>query len=484
MRHLYLLLLVALITASSTTLNAQLEEGGWAPPFRMTDIEGNEYRLYDYVAEGKAVIIYLSATWCYPCWEQHQSGVLHEVWETYGPNGTDEIMIFFIEADPNTGYEQLVGLEGPSQGNWVNGTPYPIIDASDWQLANAYDLNFFPTVTLVCPDMRVKVPNMWSNVANWTVDYVVNTALSCEGTTPLVNDVAIHSYDIYGTDCYTGQLDYQLFNGGSETMTDATINLLKDGEIMDTYAWSGELTYGEEVTLSFEEIDLEEGNNEFTIALAGSDTDDSNDQIDLPFEKAFTTVKDITVYATMDENAEDDNTRWWIENEAGEVVAESEPFTNYEYAETTVSLSEDGCYNFLVSDDGEDGIGEGGFILASDDSGVLIYDGGAFGSMDETLFFASGSVNATSATDRIFRLTAQPNPTHSTTMLELELEATTTLQIECLNATGQVVQRLNPGTLFSGFHQIPLDLGAYPAGLYFVRAVGVDVAATLRVNKI
>ena len=48
----------------------------------------------------------------------------------YGPNGTinQNVVVIAIEFDPNNGLNELNGISGSTQGNWVSGTTYPIIN--------------------------------------------------------------------------------------------------------------------------------------------------------------------------------------------------------------------------------------------------------------------------------------------------------------------------------------------------------------------
>ena len=82
--------------------NAQLSVNSIAPNWTLTDIDGNSHTLYDYLDEGKTVVIDFSTTWCGPCWNYHQSHALKDVYNSYGPNGTDEMMVFWIEGDLET----------------------------------------------------------------------------------------------------------------------------------------------------------------------------------------------------------------------------------------------------------------------------------------------------------------------------------------------------------------------------------------------
>jgi len=55
------------------------------------------------------VIIDLFATWCGPCYFLHTNHVLKNLWEAYGPEGTDQLVIFTIEGDAATTHADLLG---------------------------------------------------------------------------------------------------------------------------------------------------------------------------------------------------------------------------------------------------------------------------------------------------------------------------------------------------------------------------------------
>lgn len=142
-----------LLVGSSLSLQAQLPEGTIATDFNVRDINGNQHHLYSYLNQGKTVILDFSAAWCPLCWTYHNSKALSDFYTLYGPDGSDDAMVLFIERDEQMGIEDLRGNTNATVGDWITGTPYPIIDTS---VMNAdYQPNALPTIYGVHPDRRV-----------------------------------------------------------------------------------------------------------------------------------------------------------------------------------------------------------------------------------------------------------------------------------------------------------------------------------------
>jgi len=122
--------------------------------FTAKDIQGNTHNLFDILSTGKHVLLDVSATWCGPCWSFKQSGVMEDYMDKYGPEGTNDAMVFFIEGDATTGMADLLGNTSNSQGDWVTGANYPIIDNA--AIGTLFDVSSFPTLIVVCPDRSIK----------------------------------------------------------------------------------------------------------------------------------------------------------------------------------------------------------------------------------------------------------------------------------------------------------------------------------------
>lgn len=141
------------------TLQSRAQISGEAPDWTLTDINGTSHHLYNYLGQGKTVFLDVSATWCTPCWEFHTSHALHDVYDSLGPAGTNKVMVFHIEADPQTTLDDLYGLTSTTKGNWVAGTPYPIINPGPAQtdsFANSYAISYYPIIYMICPDRTIR----------------------------------------------------------------------------------------------------------------------------------------------------------------------------------------------------------------------------------------------------------------------------------------------------------------------------------------
>jgi len=205
MKKQLLLLLLAFLSWGS--VQAQIPDGSIAPDFNATDLNGNSYNLYTLLEQGKTVFLDISATWCGPCWNYHNSHALKDIWDEYGPDGTNEAFVFFAEGDASTNLNCLygpAGCVGGTQGNWVAGTPYPIIHQQGPSIASAYQINYYPSIFIICPyDKKVyetgQLPasSLWNmrndKCAPPAIDIIVNNVntIKCYGANTGAIDISV-----------------------------------------------------------------------------------------------------------------------------------------------------------------------------------------------------------------------------------------------------------------------------------------------------
>src|SRR5690606_14033194 len=94
--------LLSLCLLAFAGANAQMANNSVAPNFTAQDLNGNTHTLSTYLNQGKDILLNISATWCGPCWNYHNTHALADFYDAYGPNGSDEAMVLYVEGDNST----------------------------------------------------------------------------------------------------------------------------------------------------------------------------------------------------------------------------------------------------------------------------------------------------------------------------------------------------------------------------------------------
>lgn len=354
--------LLSLLLFSGLAAFAQLPNGSAAPDFTVTDLNGNTHTLSEYLAAGKTVIIDISATWCLPCWNYKNSHKLADLYESYGGGGSEEVVIIFVEGDPSTTIEDLYGTGGNTQGNWVDGSPYAIVDSAE--IADLYQIAYFPTLYRICPAGTTFELSSTSSLT--ALRNGINN--NCGVMTGVQNHANLTADDLRFCEP-TGSFTAKMKNYGKNNITSATAVLKENGNVVASVPYSGNALQYLQVSLNFPTTTFNPSSN-YTIEL--SDINSAP-----PFSPSLASqplsinLSASTTATTVDVLVHTDNypgeISWNIKNGSGTVVASGGPYTAGPGAEgaggpdanttlsESVTLAVDECYSVELLDSYGDG---------------------------------------------------------------------------------------------------------------------------------
>lgn len=388
-------LLFSLTLITSMSVSAQKV----AKDFTFTDVKGVEHNLYDYLDQGKTVIIDVSAAWCGPCWAFHQTHILEDLYKQHGPAGepgvdentTDDVIVLFLEGEQTNTINQLNGIQGntgnsyadATQGNWIGTTIYPIIDLPNNSAGNAvmsnFGVNSFPSIYKVCPN------RLFEDVGRTTVEAYHAMAQACPPAGKEDIDVAFLNYDakekICGPVTYSPRLTIQ--NKGTQNLKNVQISIKIDGTEVSTGTYNssvGMSPYTTKVITCSSIANYSGGELEITIVTDG-DTDQSNNVQVVMVEPAKEVTSRVLLAVTTDDYP--DEISWSIKSESGATVSGTSMSagmltgknTNYNYE---YNLPGVGCYTFVVGDSYGDGTTKIDFF---DVSGTVIFNDPTIGGL-------------------------------------------------------------------------------------------------------
>ena len=461
---------------------AQLPDGTISPDFTAIDLNGVEHNLYSYLDSGYQVLLDFSATWCGPCWNYHSSGVLEELYETHGPNGTNELRVFFIEGDDNTTQEDLEGTGASTTGDWITGTSYPIIDNGQNIFAD-FECTYYPTIYTVCPN-KILTESGQASIGGH--EAILNSATCMPAS--LSNDALLMDYVGQSSTCgdNPAALSVRLMNNGLDTLTSCTIQVSKllpfnQTEVIGSADWEGQLT-----TYDFTVVDLVDatidGETIFVFEVVSEDDNEGNNSTQGTVSASEEVANNIEIRLKTD--GAPDQLGWEITDASGSVIDAVLPGTlnleaTTEYA-WDVTLPDLGCYGLSLIDEGGDGLfnlatsmdGVGFLEVSSTDGETILDQDFFYQELDEfsviTFDMEVTEVTAIQETKAFSNFSFYPNP--SSTMLTLEFETANAgdARLAIRNVTGQEIVNHDWGMIAAGNHRQTLDVEFLSAGTYIV----------------
>ena len=489
MKLIYSTILFVLLGMS--VASAQVPNGSICPNFTITDLDSVEHNLYeDYLDQGIAVILDLSAAWCAPCWTYHNAHILEDVNTQFGPTGTNQIQVLFIESEGTNTIDQIYGITtsndraGLTQGDWTAGISYPIAD--DASVASLLQLSFYPTLYVVRPDRRIfqSYDRFVPNVALMEY-YALN---------PNLNDVGIWD-DISGaSSCgeITVNETVDVINWSNGEVTSFDLNVTDQlGAALGSVNWTGSLQPFELASVDVTEFTV----NQTTYATyavgntngSGMDDFDFGDSVDSVLYSSNYTQD--TIFLTFRTDFWPEETSWTFVDENEVVLASSADLgtlsCDTEYAQK-VAVPADGCIEFRITDSFGDGILNGpvnpashscttpngvasiamGSISLSGSNGAVFTNEIAYGTGAVTEVFADFTV-AVRDIEFVNDFAVYPNPTSDFLTVDFTSSISKDVNMRIVDMNGKVLTETTELVL-TGLNSKSIDVANYANGLYMI----------------
>lgn len=465
MKYTFTLLLLTIASLGS----AQIPDGTFAPNFEAEDIDGNVQNLHELLKDGYKVVLDFSTTWCGPCWSYHETGALEELHRKYGPDGTQEVFVLFIESDDDTTMDDLLGNTGGTQGNWIENTPYPIVDNGAY-ISDLYEILGFPTIMTVCSNGLAYDTERKSAEEHY--NYAM--ALACQAQE---KDAALSNSQSFVSVCespFNSSVD--LYNLGNDNISSATITAMGCDNCPLVKEWTGDLAYFESESISFDDIMSSEDAFDLSFTVEAEDDYAANDVSEIPVSVGYVEATNTwTIEVTTDCYPEE--TAWKIFDELDVVVAENPAYTEPETTTMTeVKLPANGCYTIAFYDSYGDGLNgsayapdctiDGMFKCYSSEGTILESDG----SDQFSIIYENSITNGSVSNENIFEesiFTLGPNPSSDVINIAYSNLGTQDLSVNIHDLFGNKLYTedfKNQNVLF----QQSINVSDFNSGIYFL----------------
>ncbi len=461
--------------------NAQLI----CPDFDMIDYNDQSWHLYDILEEGKVVYVFQFGG-TEANWEYQSSGQLADFYNLYGPNGSNQAMVFaFTGLDINAllgGYEPFY--------NWVEGVQYPTFYYDwDFSFSNLFGLSqaqSWFSVFRICPDRGI----IRYDTAPTAEQMAADMSLCTIATQPRDAKLTKSTFDTKPS-CpnETRPISVTLTNLGTQPLTSCNIRTVFAAHSISNYAWSGNLPtyhsevielpdmnlYGDSANIKViaqtpnGDVDLNHANDTISYALKPSVRWDA-DEIRV---EGLTDGYGPSLYwdITGDDGIKiDSGGNHWVYLLDGEGAPAGYGYPDNYHFEKTIPLIGDGagCMEIKVLSGLGYGVccdyGDGYVRFFKGDS--LMFEYTNFGRRAYDKFYLPWVATEDIAVTK--SLSIFPNPTNGNIVASFRLSENADVDITIYNLMGQQVQNVPIANYPNGKHEVQINTEQLPNGVYWL----------------
>ena len=350
----------------------------------------------------------------------------------------------------------LPSASGTAIGTMAEGESFAY--SFSWEMANVYNLDQIDAIA-------------W--LQNPNTKEVFQACKSSENVVPFNENAAALSNitNVKSMNC-SGLINPSvvLVNNGQNHLTSAALEVIVNGETLNTFEWTGDLQTFESCIVSLGEYEVQVQDNntlEVHIATVNGVTNEGsmNNTVSATFKGSPDNVG-VTIKLQLRTDANPQETTWRLTNlTTGETVQEGGPYSeaNHVYNEI-FEINADGCYDFTIFDAGGNGLGNSVYAVKAGNS--ALFSGGQFTDSESNEFSYGMYAEAEETQESL--PSVFPNPTSGKINIVCDGEQA----VAVYNLAGQCVyQGVAKG-------QLQIDLSSAGAGVYAVK-VGDKVWRTV-----
>lgn len=441
----------------------------------MVDLEGETWALSTLLDSGNTVVLNFGATWCTSCWVDEHKGALNGLHNVFGPEGSGDVTVLYLEFDDAfTSEADLSGSGSNSTGNWLEMVDYPVVDSAG-SVHELFGGSDNPFVCLVCPDGLV------TNLNDLDFDILQGAALSNCGNEVGGPAAFLERDGLQSTCGEEAAVGVLLTNLGNDTLVSATMDF-GDGVDTTEVMWAGALAVDSTVLIDFGGVDVSTTWTATLTSLNGVSR--SHVKQETLVGSTFTTTA-LEVKLTTDHWPEESG--WRLTDEQGLVVEEVSIGSLDGLQETTLTWEVEvpvlGCYEFTLLDAVGDGLEadvfgdypNGSLTISNMDLGevtapVVEWQGGDEGAFFERVIgLHVDEVSGTDMNDASPAIALYPNPAQHAITLSSSMSGEALSEVAVFDMAGRRMPVSEVQQRSFKQHVLVLDIQSLATGVYFVR---------------